>query len=127
MIEQGLTLDAGALIAVERGDRRVRQLIEYALSDGRAVHVVPGVLAQAWRGGPRQAKLAAMLSREGIALKSLGPDTAKLLGAVIGATGHADVTDVHVAVDARQNRHIVMTSDPDDIRAVDPSLTVIAV
>ena len=127
MIEQGLTLDAGALIAVERGDRRVRQLIEYALGDGRAVHVVPGVLAQAWRGGPRQAKLAAMLSREGISLRCLGPDTAKLLGAVIGATGHSDVTDVHVAVDARRHRHAVMTSDPDDIRAVDPALTIITV
>lgn len=121
MTAQGLTLDAGALIAIERGNIFVRRLIERALEERRPVHVVPGVLAQAWRGGPRQAALAAMLGRDGITLKSLEPDTAKLLGAVIGATGHPDVTDVHVAVDARRHRHAVMTSDPDDIRAVDPA------
>ncbi len=123
----GLTLDAGALIAVERGNRRVREAIEFALTEGRRVHIVPGVLAQAWRGGPRQARLAAMVDRDGITLKSLSPETAKLVGAMIGATGHVDVTDVHVALDARQNGHVVMTSDPDDIRAVDPSLVVIEV
>ena len=71
--------------------------------------------------------MAALLNRAGITLLSLTPETAKLIGAVIGATGHADITDVHVAMDARQNRHMVVTSDVDDIRAVDPSLTLIEV
>ncbi len=127
MTARGLTLDAGALIAVERGNRRARRIIEFALRDGRPVHVVPGVLAQVWRGGPRQAELAAMLGRKGVTLGDLDSGTAKILGVVIGATGHADVTDVHVAVHARQHRHLVVTSDPDDIRAVDPSLTIIEV
>lgn len=127
MTAAGLTLDAGALIALERGNRRVRRLIEFALRDGSSVHVVPGVLAQVWRGGPRQAELARLLSNAGVTLKSLEPDLAKLLGLVIGATGHADVTDVHVAVDARRHDHVVVTSDPDDIRAVDPALTIIEV
>lgn len=127
MTAAGLTLDAGALIAVERGDRRVRRLIEFALRDGSPVHVVPGVLAQVWRGGPRQAELAAMLGRDGVTLVGLDPETAKLLGMVIGATGHPDVTDVHVAVHARQHDHTVMTSDPEDMRAVDPNLVIIEV
>lgn len=127
MTGTGLTLDTGALIAVERGNRRARRIIEFALRDGRPVHVVPGVLTQAWRGGPRQAELAAMLGRKGVTLDDLDSDTAKILGVVIGVTGHADVTDVHVAIHARQHDHAVMTSDPDDIRAVDPSLTIIEV
>ena len=127
MTEAGLTLDAGALIAIERGNLFVRRLIERALQDGWPVHVVPGVLAQVWRGGPRQAELALMLGRNGVTLTDLDPATAKLLGLVIGATGHTDVTDVHVAVHARQHDHAVMTSDPEDIRAVDPSLVIIEV
>ncbi|WGX97070.1 hypothetical protein [Nocardioides sp. L-11A] len=127
MTRAGLTLDAGALIAVERGNLFVRRLIENALREDRPIHVVPGVLAQVWRGGPRQAELAALLGCDGVTLVGLDPETAKLLGLVVGATGHTDVTDVHVAVHARQRQHAVMTSDPEDIRAVDPSLSIIAV
>lgn len=123
----GLTLDAGALIAVERGDRVVVETVRHAVRSGRAVHIVPGALAQAWRGGSRQARLARLLSVQGVTVVGFGPSTAKLVGELIGMTGHADVTDVHVALHARLHRHAVMTSDPDDIRAVDPSLTIIAV
>lgn len=122
-----LTLDAGALIAIERGDSTVRSMVDQALADGRAIHVVPGVLAQVWRGGPRQARLAAFVDQSEVTLGILDPDTAKAVGVLIGLTGHADVVDVHVALHARLHGHAVMTSDPDDIRAVDPSLTLIEV
>ncbi|RHW26028.1 PIN domain nuclease [Nocardioides immobilis] len=122
-----LTLDAGALIAIERGDSTVRSMVDQALADGRAIHVVPGVLAQVWRGGPRQARLAAFMDQSEVTLGNLDPDTAKAVGVLIGLTGHADVVDVHVALHARLHGHAVMTSDPDDIRAVDPSLSLIEV
>lgn len=122
-----LTLDAGALIAIERGDSTVRSMVDQALADGRAIHVVPGVLAQVWRGGPRQARLAAFVDQSEVTLGILDPDTAKAVGVLIGLTGHADVVDVHVALHARLHGHAVMTSDPDDIRAVDPSLSLIEV
>jgi hypothetical protein len=35
------------------------------------------------------------------------------------------VIDVHVALCARERRHAVITSDPDDISRVDPTLPVI--
>jgi len=123
----GLSLDAGALIAVERGSRRVRAMIDAALADGRQVHITPGALAQVWRNGSRQVILARLLGLRGITLLPLGPDTAKLVGEVIAASGHSDVVDAHVALHARLHGHAVMTSDPDDIRAVDPSLTLIEV
>jgi hypothetical protein len=41
--------------------------------------------------------------------------------------GHSDVIDVHVALHARQNAHRVVTSDPDDMRAIDPTLIMIFV
>jgi len=126
-VEDGLTLDAGALIAVDRGDRRIRWLIDAAVENGQPVHVVPGVLAQVWRDGSRQVVLARLLARLEVTLTVLEPRVAKLVGELIGVTGHADVTDVHVALHARLHNHAVMTSDPDDIRAVDPSLTLIEV
>ncbi|KAA1420263.1 PIN domain-containing protein [Nocardioides humilatus] len=127
MRKPGLSLDAGALIAVERGNRGVRQAIEDALSSRRRIHVTPGVVAQVWRDGARQAVVARLLDSPGVTLLDLTSDTAKILGEMVAASGHADIIDVHVALDARQHGHIVMTSDPDDIRAVDPSLTIIEV
>ena len=45
----GLTLDAGALIALERGDRRVVALLREALDRRVRICVPAGVVAQVWR------------------------------------------------------------------------------
>jgi hypothetical protein len=52
---------------------------------------------------------------------------ARAVGLVCGRVGHSDVIDVHVALHARQNAHRVVTSDPDDMRAIDPTLIMIFV
>ena len=57
-----LVLDAGALIAVERGDREVLALLKRERQQGRAPLTHGGVLGQVWRGGQgRQAQLARLL------------------------------------------------------------------
>ena len=61
---KGLTLDTGALLALERGDSRVRALLRRALERGLPLSVPAGVVAQAWRGGPRQARVARLLAEE---------------------------------------------------------------
>jgi hypothetical protein len=123
-----LTLDCGALIAFERGDERVRMLLSEALTQGREIHVVAGVIAQVWRGGgPRQARLAMLLDSDGVTAVSLDPDTARAVGQVCGLSGHSDVVDVHVVLHARLHDHAVVTSDPDDLRRVDPSLALIEI
>ena len=43
----GLTLDAGALLALERGDGRVRALLRWASEVGTALDVPAGVVARA--------------------------------------------------------------------------------
>ena len=58
---RGLCLDAGALIAVERGDRRVLRLLELTHERGLALDVPVGVVAQVWRGGREQALLGRFL------------------------------------------------------------------
>lgn len=57
----GATLDAGALIALESGSRRMAVLVEEALASRAELAVPAGALAQAWRGGERQARIARLL------------------------------------------------------------------
>src|SRR5512139_3185766 len=60
----GLTLDAGALIALERNDRRIVALLARARHHGWALVVPEGVVGQVWRDGKRQARLARLLASE---------------------------------------------------------------
>jgi len=59
-----ITFDAGALIAIERRSRRMQALLEEIDRRDWQVAVPAGAVAQAWRGGPRQARIAALLSDE---------------------------------------------------------------
>lgn len=123
----GISLDAGALIAIERGDTEVRALLREAVDRGLEVHVVPEVVAQVWRGGPRQARLGALLAARGVDTPPYDVHAAREVGRLCGATGQVDVVDAHVAWHARSRGHLVVTSDPDDIARLDPGLMVVAV
>ena len=123
----GLTLDTGALLALERGDARVRALLQRAIENRLSLAIPAGVVAQAWRGGPRQARVARLLSDSDVEVTSLDDVTARAVGLLCGRSGHSDIVDVHVALLARERRHHVVTSDPDDLRSVDPSLRLITV
>jgi hypothetical protein len=121
----GATLDAGALIALEGGSTRMAVLAEEALA-GRAELAVPaGVLAQAWRGGARQARIARLLRASVTSVVPLDTRMALRVGARCAATRTADIVDVSVAICASDRGQPVITSDPDDIAAIDPSLTLI--
>jgi predicted nucleic acid-binding protein len=120
-----LTLDTGALIGLERGDERIRSLLQRAVADGIPLAVPAGVIAQAWRGGPRQARIARLLADPAIEIVILDDPTARAVGTLIARSGHPDVVDVCVALCARERGHVVATSDPDDVAAVDPRLALI--
>jgi predicted nucleic acid-binding protein len=122
----GTTLDTGALISLEAGSRRMAVLIEEAQASGATVAIPAGVVAQAWRGGARQVRVARLLRASITSVIPLDQRLALRVGARCAATGVADVVDVSVALCARDRGHPVVTSDPDDIRAVDPSLTLLS-
>lgn len=116
-----LVLDAGALIAAERGDRDVVSRLRMAFRNGDEVHVPAGVVGQAWRNPARQAVLARILKQcDEIPLD--GP-TARLCGELCQQTETADVIDASVAVavaDASRYRGGVtlLTSDRRDMRVL---------
>jgi predicted nucleic acid-binding protein len=122
----GTTLDTGALIALESGSRRMAVLIEEALAHRAELAIPAGVVAQAWRGGAGQARIARLLRASVTSVVALDQRQALRIGARCAATGVTDVIDVSVALCARDRGHAVVTSDPDDIHAADPSLMVLA-
>ncbi len=100
-------------------------LIEEALA-GRAELAIPaGVVAQAWRGGAGRARIARLLRASVTSVVPLDQRLALRVGARCAVTGIPDVVDVSVALCARDRGHPVVTSDPGDIHAVEPSLKLL--
>jgi hypothetical protein len=124
----GLTFDAGGLIAFEARDRRVNALVQTAKELNRPMVIPAAVLAQVWRGGgPRQARLAILLASAGVRVEDLTRNRAKAVGELCQRSRTTDVADASVVVAAWSNGRVVITSDPDDIRHLDPTLTIVAV
>jgi len=123
----GLTLDAGALIAFERNDRRIVGLLARALELEQALVVPAGVVGQVWRDGRRQARLARFLGSTEVEIEPLDDQRAREAGQLCGVRGTSDVIDASVVLSAKARSHRVVTSDPADLRALDPRLTVIKV
>jgi hypothetical protein len=124
----GLTLDAGALLALDRPGKAIamQARMDETLRRGGTVCIPVGAIAQAWRSS-RQVRLARLLKSLGIDVAIMTPNVARTVGLLCARSGHSDVIDVHVALCARERRHAVVTSDPDDISRVDPALPVIRV
>ena len=123
----GLTLDTGALVAFERGDRGVVVLLTRALQHELELAVPAGVVAQVWRDGRRQARLPRLLGSRHVTVETLDDRRAREAGQLCGAKGTRDVVDASVVLCARRRRHRVLTSDPDNLAHLDPALTLIPV
>lgn len=120
-----LVLDAGALIALERDGDRIGRLLPRAAS-GRALLVPATVLAQVWRG-TRQVRLARLLALPLVTVVPLDALTARGVGSLLAMSGTRDVVDAHVVVVATMHAAGVVTSDPDDLRRLDPRLELLVV
>jgi hypothetical protein len=124
----GLTLDTGALLALDHPGKAIvmQARLDETLRRGGTVCVPAGTIAQAWRSSP-QVRLARLLKSRDIDIAVMTPNVARSVGLLCARSGHADVIDVHVALCARERRHAVATSDPDDMLRIDHALPVIKV
>jgi hypothetical protein len=116
-----VVLDAGALIAIERADRRMIRLLELA----GEIHVPAGALAQAWRNPARQACLARVVGSADVTLHPLDGQLARAAGQLCGATGTSDVIDASVVLVARLVDGVTVTSDIDDLQRLDPAISLV--
>jgi len=124
---KGLTLDAGALIAFDRGDRFVVSLLARSLELELGIAVPSGALAQAWRDGRRQARLARLLRSAQVEVAALDDRRARAAGQLCGATATRDIVDASVVLCAREREHSIATSDTPDLARLDARIRLIPV
>lgn len=110
-----VVLDSGALIAVDRRDRRVGAMLRAAQRERVPVRTSAAVVAQVWRSGARQVNLARTLA--GVAVFSLDGGSGRRVGKLLAASRSRDVVNAHVALITEPD-DTMLTSDPDDLRAL---------
>lgn len=110
----GVTYDTGVLLAAERGDQRTWGRHRGLLGHGVIPTVPAPVLAQAWRGGGRQARLAQLLA--GCQVEPMLEQHAKDFGQLLAAAHHGDVTDGAVVESAARRGDVIVTGDRPDIQ-----------
>jgi predicted nucleic acid-binding protein len=123
----GVTLDAGGLIALDRNDRRVVALLARAREVGAHITIPATALAQAVRRPDRQVRLSRLIREPTTAVVALDRVDATNVGRLLAASGTSDVVDAHVVVCARRTDQQVVTSDPGDLRRLDPDIKVVIV
>jgi len=123
----GVTLDAGGLIALDRNDRGVTVLLARAAETLARVTVPATALAQAVRRPERQVRLARLIRQPTTDVVPLDRVDATGVGRLLAASRTADVVDAHVVLCALRAGQRVVTSDPDDLRRLDPAIEVVPV
>jgi hypothetical protein len=108
-----LILDAGALVAVDRGDRAMIAQLRIAQQRGLELRSNSMVLAQVWRDRHgRQAGLARLL--RAVDVRAVSPEDGRQAGVLLGVTGTSDPVDATVVLLASPGDRI-LTADPADL------------
>ena len=108
-------LDAGALIAIDRNDKSIAQLLVLARRNQARIFTTPPAVTQVWRNGACQANLARALGV--IETEPVGLNVAKRAGELLAASNTSDAVDALVALLVTPGDQ-VWTSDPTDIHAL---------
>jgi len=106
-----LILDAGFLISLDRGHRAAQEFLTTALRHETPLRTTHPVVAQVWRDGARQARLARFLGA--IAVHPL--DDGHAVGRILARAGTADIVDAHLVSVAIERSEPVLTADVDDL------------
>ena len=123
----GIVFDAGGLIALERNDRRVFSILDTALEDGDRIIVPATALAQVIRNPARQVRLWRMIQFDKTEVIPLDGSQAQAVGALLARTSTSDITDAHVVICAQTAGYAIITSDPIDLKRLDPALRLIRI
>jgi hypothetical protein len=115
-----VTYDTGALVAADRGEFRIWVRHRALLEEQETPTVPAPVLAQGWRGGARQARLAKLLG--GCHIESLDDAQARAVGAIAARAQTTDIVDTTVVEGALRRHDVVISSDPDDLRSIAASV-----
>jgi len=107
-----VVLDAGVFLAVEKQDRRVGAMLRELQRRRVSLATSSAVVAQVWRDGRRQARVAQLLA--GVKVRALAPDEDRRTGELLAIAKTSDVIDAHVVLLA-EDEDLILTSDARDI------------
>ena len=111
-----LVLDAGALVAVDRGDRAMIARLRAAQQHSLDLRTNAMVVAQVWRDrSGRQAALAQLL--RAVDVRAVSPHDGRQAGVLLGMTGMKDPVDATVVLLADPGDRI-LTGDTQDLTAL---------
>ena len=110
-----LVLDGGALVSLARDERAMWTRLKDSLATGALPRTHAGVVAQVWRTGSRQARLAQALG--GIDVVALDDRLGRSAGELLARTGGADVIDAALVLVSRDGDDIV-TGDVRDFEVL---------
>jgi predicted nucleic acid-binding protein len=120
----GLTLDTGALIAIERRHATMASVFALATKHERKITVPTPVLIEWWRGSSRiREDILASVD-----IDPLDDALAKLAGEAIAAIRGATAVDAAVMASAARRGDVVYTSDVGDLtrlRAFFPNVRIV--
>ena len=110
-----VVLDAGAFVAFEKGDARVRARFAAARRIGLELATTSPVIGQVWRDGRRQALLAQLILATNVSAPT--ELDARRAGELLAKTKTKDVVDALLAIRIKDG-DVVLTSDPHDIETL---------
>ena len=106
-----LTFDTGALIALERGDKRMRTVLDTASADGVSITVPAVVVAEWWRGTSRRRQNIL----EALDVEPTTEWIARAAGEAMAALPGATVVDAIVMASAALRGGVVYSSEIADL------------
>lgn len=111
-----LVLDAGAFVALDRGDRAMAARLRVAEVSSLELRSNGAVVAQVWRDPTGRQAIVSRLLRS-VDVQAVDLTLGKQAGVLSGRAGRGDAVDATVVAVANKGDRII-TSDPDDIRAL---------
>ncbi|MDQ6775732.1 MAG: PIN domain-containing protein [Actinomycetota bacterium] len=109
-----LVLDAEVLIAHERGDRTAGAWLARAATEGVDLAVAAPTIAEAWRDGARQARLARLLAS--CRILDCDRQLADRAGELLARVGSLNTLDALLVASAQRHVGVLLTDDVRDVR-----------
>lgn len=103
-----IVYDAGALVAAEAGDERMWAIHKRAIDRGIVAVVPATVLAEVWRGGPRQHRLGQLV--HSCEVEAFSEEHARAAGVLLSVAPHG-VVDASVVECAMRRRGPCVTGN----------------
>lgn len=113
-----MILDAGFLVSVDRGDRTAQEFLTAALVHETPLTTTHPVVAQVWRDGAHQTRLARFLQ----SVVVVAFDDGLEVGNLLARSSTSDVVDAHLVVVAVRRSEPILTGDMHDLESLAAAL-----